>query len=173
MTKRFDRTNNQKLHMQTLCGLAHFDYNLPQAYSYEQAFQIMRQLRLPHLQMKELFRRMVFNVTARNQDDHTKNISFLMSEKGEWNLSPAYDVTFAFNPKNFWLKSHQMSINAKVDDIRLKDILAVAKLCSIKNGKEIVEQVIDAIEQWKRFAKIADVDAKQQSEIKKLFLRLK
>ncbi|MFM2224213.1 MAG: hypothetical protein RJA07_415 [Bacteroidota bacterium] len=173
MTKRFDRINNEKLHMQTLCGLAHFDYNLPQAYSYEQAFQIMRQTKLPHNDMQELFRRMVFNIIARNQDDHTKNISFIMNKNGEWNLSPAYDVTFAFNPKNFWIKAHQMSINGKVENITRQDILAVAKSCSIKNGAAIIEQVSTATGKWKKFAKIATIDIEQQNAIYKVFLKLK
>jgi serine/threonine-protein kinase HipA len=99
MTKRFDRiANDEKLHMQTLCGLCHYDYNNPEAYSYEQAFQAMRQLRLPYTDAEQLYARMVFNVIARNQDDHTKNISFLMDKSGTWRLSPAYDVTYAYNP---------------------------------------------------------------------------
>ena len=99
MTKRFDRQGNRKLHMQTLCGVAHYDYNLPGAYGYEQAFQVMRQLKLSKKEAAQMYRRMVFNVVARNQDDHTKNISFLMDRDGRWRLSPAYDVTYAHNPK--------------------------------------------------------------------------
>ena len=126
MTKRFDRQGTKKLHLQTLCAIAHFDYNDPAAYSYEQAFQVMRQLRLPYRDAEELLRRMCFNVIARNQDDHTKNISFLMDENGEWALSPAYDVTYAYDPANKWMKDHQMSINGKRKDIKRSDMVALA-----------------------------------------------
>jgi serine/threonine-protein kinase HipA len=173
MTKRFDRIGSEKQHMQTLCGLAHFDYNQPQAYSYEQALLVMRQLKLPHVQMQELFRRMVFNVMARNQDDHTKNISFLMDKNGDWKLSPAYDITFAFNPSNFWLKSHQMSINGKVENINKIDVLTIAKQNSIKNGNAIIEQVSVAINQWKKFAKEAQIELDQQKLIQKQFNKFK
>ena len=95
LTRRFDRENGKKIHMQTLCGIAHFDYRLHRAYSYEQAFNVMRALRLSYSEAQEMFRRMVFNVVVRNQDDHTKNISFLMDESGKWRLSPAYDTRSA------------------------------------------------------------------------------
>ena len=114
MTKRFDRIeNDQKLHMQTLCGLCHFDYNNPNAYAYEQGFQAMRLLRLPYTDAEQFYIRMVFNVIARNQDDHTKNISFLMNKSGIWSLAPAYDVTYAYNPTNKWISKHQMAVNGK------------------------------------------------------------
>lgn len=102
LTKRFDRQDGEKIHMQTLCGIAHYDYRLPRAYSYEQAFNVMRALRLPYSQAQEMFRRMVFNIVVRNQDDHTKNISFLMDRNGKWCLSPAYDMGYAYNPKGGW-----------------------------------------------------------------------
>ena len=111
LTKRFDRINGQKVHMQTLCAIAHFDYRLLRAYSYEQAFTVMRGLRLSYKEAQEMFRRMVFNVVVRNQDDHTKNISFLMDRDGKWRLSPAYDMGYAYNPDGQWTSAHQMSIN--------------------------------------------------------------
>lgn len=113
LTKRFDRINGQKVHMQTLCAIAHFDYRLLRAYSYEQAFTVMRGLRLSYKEAQEMFRRMVFNVVVRNQDDHTKNISFLMDRDGKWRLSPAYDMGYAYNPDGQWTSAHQMSINGK------------------------------------------------------------
>jgi serine/threonine-protein kinase HipA len=171
MTKRFDRVNNEKVYMQTLCGLAHFDYNIPGAHSYEQTFQIMRQMRLPYFDMEQLYRRMVFNVMARNQDDHTKNISFLMDKSGTWSLSPAYDVTFAYNPTNFWLKSHQMSINGKRDGILLDDLLAVAKNVNIKKPLEIIQQVRSILLNWKKYAAIAGIKKEQVNEIEK-FLKI-
>lgn len=172
MTKRFDRQNNQKLHMQTLCGLAHFDYNMPASYSYEQALMVMRQMHLPYSDMEELFRRMIFNVMARNQDDHTKNISFLMNSEGKWSLSPAYDVTFAFNPSNFWLKSHQMTINGKKENIDLHDVLTLAKNVNIKKPTRIIEECREAILKWDKFAEKALVLKEQRTEIKSFFNHL-
>lgn len=158
MTRRFDRTdNNQKLHMQTLCGLAHFDYKLLRAYSYEQAFQVMRQLHLPYSQAQEMFRRMVFNVVSRNQDDHTKNISFLMTPDGKWQLSPAYDVTWAYNPTGEWTSQHQMSINGKWTDITRSDLMAVAGSMHINRPDEIIEQVQDAVAAWPKAAHKAEI----------------
>ena len=113
LTKRFYRVNGEKIHMQTLCAIAHYDYRMLRAYSYEQAFNVMRNLRLPYSQAQEMFRRLVFNVVVRNQDDHTKNISFLMDKTGKWSLSPAYDMGFAYNPAGGWTAQHQMSVNGK------------------------------------------------------------
>ena len=152
MTRRFDRVNGHKLHMQTLCGLAHYDFNMLHAYSYEQAFAVMRQLRLPYIEAEEFFRRMVFNVVARNQDDHTKNISFLMDKQGVWHLSPAYDMSWAYNPTGGWTNTHQMSINNKWDNITRDDLLKVAYEMNIKRAKLIIDQVVDAVSQWPRLA---------------------
>lgn len=153
MTRRFDRNYGQKLHMQTLCGLAHYDFNMLHAYSYEQAFGIMRRLRLSYPEAEEFYRRMVFNVVARNQDDHTKNISFLMNRKGEWHLSPAYDMSWAYNPIGGWTNTHQMSINNKWDNITRDDLLAVAYEMNVKRAKIIIDQVVEAVSQWPRLAK--------------------
>ena len=154
MTRRFDRINgNEKVHMQTLCGIAHYDYKMLRAYSYEQAFQVMRRLRLPYSQAEEMYRRMVFNVMARNQDDHTKNISFLMDKDGQWSLSPAYDLSWAFNPSGAWTSKHQMSVNNKWDDIDRDDLFAVAKNVNIRQAEQIVEQVKEAVSQWPKLAK--------------------
>lgn len=153
MTRRFDRlSGNEKVHMQTLCGIAHYDYKMLHAYSYEQAFQVMRRLRLPYSQAEEMFRRMVFNVIARNQDDHTKNISFLMDKSGRWSLSPAYDMSWSYNPKGTWTAKHQMSINGKWDDITRADLLALAKNVNIRQADAIIEQVKDGVSRWKTFA---------------------
>lgn len=138
LTKRFDRVNGNKIHMQTLCGIAHYDFHLRRAYSYEQAFNVMRRLRLPYSQAEEMFLRMVFNVVIRNQDDHTKNISFLMDNAGKWRLSPAYDLGFAYNPKGAWTNTHQMSINGKFDDITRKDLQAFAISNNIKNAMKLL-----------------------------------
>ena len=154
MTRRFDRINgNEKVHMQTLCGMAHYDYKMLRAFSYEQVFQVMRRLRLPYSQAEEMYRRMVFNVIARNQDDHTKNISFLMDKNGQWSLSPAYDLSWAYNPAGTWTSKHQMSINNKWDDISRDDLLSVAKNVNIRHANDIINKVIEAVSKWHQWAK--------------------
>ncbi len=157
LTKRFDRINGEKVHMQTLCGIAHYDYRLPRSYSYEQAFNIMRALRLPYSQAQEMFRRMVFNVVVRNQDDHTKNISFLMDKSGKWRLSPAYDMGFNYNPMGGWTSKHQMSVNGKFDDITRHDLLEFARRNNIKYASEIIESITETASRWPILAKECDV----------------
>ena len=158
MTKRFDRIgSSEKIHMQTLCGMAHYDYKMLHAYSYEQAFQVMRRLRLPYGQAEQMFRRMVFNVIARNQDDHTKNISFLMDKTGTWKLSPAYDISWAYNPKGEWTSNHQMSINNKWDNITRADLLIVADAMHIKKAGNIIDEICDAVSMWPTIAKEYDI----------------
>ena len=153
MTKRFDRIGGkEKLHMQTLCGIAHYDYKMLRAYSYEQVFQVMRQLRLPYMQAEEMFRRMVFNVVARNQDDHTKNISFLMDKTGKWRLSPAYDISWSYNPEGKWTSQHQMSINNKWTDFTMSDLLSVASSMNVKAPREIIEKTIEIVAHWPDYA---------------------
>ena len=171
MTRRFDRVNGEKLHMQTLCGLAHYDFNMLHAYSYEQAFGIMRRLRLPYTDAEEFFRRMVFNVVARNQDDHTKNISFLMDRQGVWHLSPAYDMSWAYNPAGGWTATHQMSINNKWDNITRDDLLSVAYEMNVKRATKIIDQVSEAVSHWRQLAHElteipqATIDAIEQTRV--------
>ena len=148
LTQRFDRNNGKKIHLQTLCGIAHFDYRIHRAYSYEQAFNVMRALRLPYSAAQEMFRRMVFNVVVRNQDDHTKNISFLMDEDGIWRLSPAYDMGYAYNPKGGWTATHQMSINGKFDDITRQDLMTFAHQNNIKDAAMIIDEISEVASQW-------------------------
>ena len=165
LTKRFDRENGKKVHMQTLCGIAHYDYRLHRAYSYEQAFNVMRALKLPYSQAQEMFRRMVFNVIVRNQDDHTKNISFLMGEDGVWRLSPAYDMGYSYNPNGGWTATHQMSINGKFDDITRKDLLECGAKNNIKNASLIIDEVCEIASQWPSIAKGCDVPQSMIDEI--------
>lgn len=172
MTKRFDRVGTEKLHMQTLCGIAHFDYNMPNVYSYEQAFQVMRQLRLPYPDAEELFRRMVFNVICFNCDDHTKNISFLMDKRGVWRLSPAYDMTYAYNPENRWLKQHQMAVNGKRENVFKADLLKVGSEMNIKKPLETISAVQEAASKWSDFAAQAGIPENQVSAIGRLISRL-
>lgn len=157
LTKRFDREKGKKVHMQTLCGIAHYDYRLHRAYSYEQAFNVMRALKLPYSQAQEMFRRMVFNVIVRNQDDHTKNISFLMGDDGIWKLSPAYDMGYAYNPNGGWTATHQMSVNGKFDEITREDLLEFGVKNNIKNAALIVDEVCEVVSKWPQIAKECDV----------------
>ena len=160
MTRRFDRTDDgDKLHQQTLCGIAHMDFNQAGAYSYEQAFQVARQLGLPHTDQAELYRRAVFNILARNQDDHTKNLSFLMDRRGSWKLAPAYDVIHSDNPNGEWASRHQMSLHGKRDDFTHHDLLAAAPAANIKPAlaRAIIGQVHEAVRNWKEFALEAEV----------------
>jgi len=160
MTRRFDRlVTGEKLHMQSLCALAHYDFNMAGAYSYEQALLAMRQLRLPMRAIEQLFRRMVFNIVARNQDDHVKNIAFLMNKAGEWSLSPAFDMTYSFNPSGAWTASHQMTMNGKREHFTLEDFNACARMASMKQGRaaKILAEVQATVAQWPSFAETAGV----------------
>ena len=155
MTRRFDRlAGGEKLHMQSLCALAHFDFNQAGAYAYEQALLTIRQLKLPMAAVEEQFRRMVFNIVARNQDDHVKNIAFLMNKQGEWSLAPAFDVTYSYNPSGSWTATHQMTLNGKRDGFTLADFEACAKSSLMKRGraKTLIDEVQAAVRRWPEFA---------------------
>ena len=160
MTRRFDRIEGgEKLHMQSLCALAHFDFNHAGAYAYEQAFLVIRQLNLPKAAVEEQFRRMVFNIIARNQDDHVKNIAFLMDKTGRWSLAPAFDVIYSYNPDGDWTARHQMTMNGKHDGFTLADFRTCAKSALMKRGRAeaIVEEVRAAVTKWPEYAEQAQV----------------
>jgi len=160
MTRRFDRlADGEKLHMQSFCALAHYDYNIAGAYSYEQALLVIRQLGLPMDSIEEMFRRMVFNIIARNQDDHVKNIAFLMDKSGTWSLAPAFDVIYSFNPSGTWTASHQMTMNGKRDDFTLEDFKACARTASMKRGRAeiIIKEVREKVLHWRDYADEAGV----------------
>lgn len=168
MTKRFDRqADGGKLHMQSLGALAHFDYNLAGAYAYEQALLVIRQLGLPMSTIEEQFRRMTFNIVARNQDDHVKNIAFLMDKTGRWSLAPAFDVTYSFQPSGKWTSQHQMTLNGKRDGFTLEDFRACAETVSMKRGRveAIIEEVRRVVSRWPQFAQEAGVSADWQDKI--------
>ena len=170
MTKRFDRlAGGAKLHMQSLCALAHFDFNQAGAYSYEQALQVIQRLKLPMGSLEEQFRRMAFNIVARNQDDHVKNIAFLMNKQGEWALAPAFDVTYSYNPSGAWTATHQMTLNRKRDGFTRKDFEACAKTAGLKRGRssQIVDQVLAAVKRWPEFAAAAKLDDTWRDQIQR------
>ncbi|MDA8137146.1 MAG: HipA domain-containing protein [Desulfobacteraceae bacterium] len=175
MTRRFDRlANGEKLHMQSLGAMAHLDFNLAGAYGYEQALLVIRRLGLPMDAVEEQFRRMVFNILARNQDDHVKNIAFLMDKSGRWSLSPAFDVTYSYNPTGAWTASHQMALNGKRDGFLLEDFQACARAATLKRGRAeaIIEEVRQAVSRWPEFADLAGVPAAWRDRIYQT-LRLK
>jgi serine/threonine-protein kinase HipA len=170
MTRRFDRLDGgEKLHMQSLCALAHFDFNSAGAYSYEQALLTIRQLNLPMATVEEQFRRMAFNIIARNQDDHVKNIAFLMDKAGQWSLAPAFDVIYSHNSAGDWTATHQMTMNGKRDGFTLADFRACAKNAVMKRGRAdaIVEEVRAAVSKWPDFAEQAQVLKTWRKQIQK------
>ena len=160
MTRRFDRLpGGEKLHMQSLCALAHFDFNAAGAYAYEQAFLVMNQLGLDMDATEEQFRRMAFNIVARNQDDHVKNIAFLLDKTGRWSLSPAFDITYSYNPDGAWTATHQMTMNGKRDAFTLADFNACAKSGQMRRGraKIIIQEVVESVKQWPEHGEAAKV----------------
>ena len=170
MTRRFDRsTNGAKLHMQSLGALAHFDFNHAGAYSYEQALLTMRQLQMPMMAVEEQFRRMVFNIVARNQDDHVKNIAFLMNQQGEWSLAPAFDVTYSYNPSGAWTAMHQMTLNDKRDGFALADFRACETTARMKRGRAstIIDEVQTAVKRWPEFAAEAHLSEEWRDKIQR------
>ena len=171
MTKRFDRTDKgEKIHMQSLCGIRHFDFNRVGEYSYEQVFETMRMLRLTYPEAEQLFIRMVFNVLARNCDDHTKNFAFLMDQNGKWKLSPAYDICFAYRPGSIWVSSQSLTVNGKREDIRDSDFLEIAQKMNIKKAQEKIEKVKSAVSKWDQFGKEVGVDSSLHKAIKNSLL---
>ena len=160
MTRRFDRADNgDKIHMQSLGAMAHYDFTQVAAYSYEQALRVVRRLDLPTAAMEQQFRRMAFNIVARNQDDHVKNIAFLMNRAGGWSLSPAFDMTYSYNPQGAWTGRHQMTLNGKNDGFAIDDFRACAKSASLKRGRadDIIAEVTAAVTDWPKFAAEAGV----------------
>jgi len=166
MTKRFDREGGSiKHHIQTLCAMKHFDYNLLTSYSYEQLFQTMRELKMPYPAAEQMFRRMVFNVLARNCDDHTKNFSFRLKKGGVWELTPAYDICHAYQPKHAWVSQQILSINGKRTDITKNDLLTVGQSIKNKKALEIVSEISDTVSNWKKYALNVNVEPKLRDEI--------
>lgn len=170
ITKRFDRIKNQKLHMQSFCAMRHFDFSMVGSFAYEQVFETIRKLKLSASTSEQFYRRMVFNVLARNLDDHTKNIAFIMDKKGGWRLSPAFDVTYSYDPESVWVKQHNLSVNGKTIDITRDDLLKVGKEMNIKNAKSIVNDLQSTIKKWPQYAKDANINDKLIKSINKTLL---
>lgn len=174
MTKRFDREGSStKHHIQTFCAIKHFDYNLVTSYSYEQLFQTMRELKLSYADAEQMFRRMVFNVAARNCDDHTKNVSFRLKKDARWELAPAYDVCHAYRPDHAWVSQHALSVHGKRTGVGKEDLLAVGQSVSVKKALEIIEEVNEAVAHWKHHADNVQVSPKLRDAIAATLLYLK
>ena len=168
MTKRFDRPGaGEKLHLQSLCAIAGINYAIIGTYDYAQAYSAIRQLRLPHTSIEQLYRRMVFNVIAQNCDDHTKNTAFLMDRKGQWSLAPAYDMSYAYDPTGRWTFQHFLSVNGKYKNITIIDMLEVGREQSVKNAKHIIDNVKEVVAHWSQYAKEAGVPKTLIASIKK------
>lgn len=174
ITQRFDRVGNDKIHVQTLNGIAHVDYKKPGSFSYAELFDVARQLRLTGKEAEQLFRRMVFNIVARNHDDHSKNFSFLL-KRGKWHLAPAYDIAYSYKPGSKWVNSHWMSLNGKRDDFERDDFYSLEKLGPMFTKKMIngvIDDVVTAVSQWQSLAQKHDVPPSLVEEIQ-THLRLK
>ncbi len=159
MTRRFDREDNQRHHMQTLCALSHLDYKQVGTHSYNQLFQTAQSLGLGRDAMSQILRRMLFNVLGVNNDDHTKNFSFLLRQGGRWELAPAYDITHAYRAGSEWVARHQMSINGKFDQITRADVRVVAERFDLlAELPEAIAQVSDAVGSWREVAHQTGID---------------
>jgi serine/threonine-protein kinase HipA len=169
MTRRFDRRGNEKLHYLSLCGMAHADYKKPGAFSYEELFAVARRLRLPRADAVQLYRRMVFNVVARNHDDHCKNFGFLKASVEEpWRLSPAFDVAYSYRPGSPWVSAHQLSLNGKRDEFVRQDLLAVGhQINHFTEAADIIDEVTEVVSRWPEFASQAGVQTDFMQTIRK------
>jgi serine/threonine-protein kinase HipA len=166
MTRRFDRlAGGKRVHLQSLCALAHLDFNLVDTHSYSQYLATVTALELGADALEQAYRRMVFNVAGLNRDDHTKNFAFLMPESGGWALAPAYDVTHAHNPFGVWTRRHQMSVNGKFDGIELDDLLAVGDRHLVPGYREVIEDVRVAVARWPEFGAAAGLTDAQSARI--------
>jgi len=159
VTKRFDRIGNHRIHMQSLCAMASMDFNLAKAHSYEQFFAITQQLTENYADVEQGIKRAFFNIIARNQDDHTKNIAYLMNDSGQWSLAPAFDITYAFNPSNQWTREHQMTLAGKASEFNANDLIkSVSHFISKHNAEQIIEEVVDAVSNWPTYGEQAGLD---------------
>ncbi|MEX2589401.1 MAG: type II toxin-antitoxin system HipA family toxin [Chitinophagales bacterium] len=173
MTKRFDReAGNIKHHIQTWCALKHFDYNDVGSFSYEQLFQTMRELRLTYPEAEQMFQRMVFNVLARNCDDHTKNFAFRLKKDDEWRLAPAYDLCHAYRPGSEWVNQHALSINGKRKNITRDDLLKLAEAMNIKKAKQVIDQINEVVKNWNTYAEEIKVKTELRDAIEKTLVHL-
>jgi serine/threonine-protein kinase HipA len=169
MTRRFDREINEhhtlKHHVQTLCALNHMDYKQRATHAYAQLFMVIAKLKLGDEANTQAFRRMVFNVMAKNCDDHSKNFAFSLKQGGAWELAPAYDLTHAHNPKGEWTYQHLMSVNGKFNNITRADLLQEADRFGMRRPLDLIADVKVALESWSKFSAEAGLGVKAVEEI--------
>ncbi len=170
MTKRFDRVDGKKMHMQSLGAIAHISYKEPRLCSYEMAAQYMQDMKLPMADIEQFYRRMVFNCIAVNQDDHVKNISFLMDRRGKWRLSPAYDITYSYDVTNKWLSAHQMTVNGKKNNINRTDLLETGEKMGLKKKKcmDIIFEISMVVSDFEKYANEANIREETYAGIKEI-----
>jgi serine/threonine-protein kinase HipA len=166
MTRRFDRIGNEKIHTQTLCGMAQLDYRAKGVNDYSQYLDVIRQLRMGPEQYEQAFRRIAFNVMASNCDDHTKNVSFVLRDRTTWVLAPAYDLIFAYNPQGEWTYQHLMSVNGQFDHIKRGDLLSLADRFQIGTAARVLAQIKAAVAAWPDFARQAHVSPQMENLIR-------
>jgi serine/threonine-protein kinase HipA len=173
MTRRFDRdSKGEKHHIQTFCALRHFDFNLVGSYSYEQLFQTMRELKLDYADAEQMYRRMVFNVLARNCDDHTKNFAFRLQRDGQWELAPAYDLCYAYSPGHQWVSMNALTINGKREHFTRQDLIAIGKSIGSKKAALIVDEILEVVQKWPAYAADQGVSKSLRKEISNNLIRL-
>ena len=177
MTKRFDRSDGgDKFHMQSLCALGHYDFNMAGACSYEQALEMVRRIVKQNTKqaLEQQFLRAVFNIVGRNQDDHTKNIDFLMDRHGNWRPSPAYDMAYSFNPNGEWTSKHQMSLNGKREAFTREDLIKFGEKAELKKAQalKLIHKVEDVFSNWRTYAKKCLVFTNQTNDISKNIRKL-
>jgi serine/threonine-protein kinase HipA len=168
MTRRFDRDGDARIHMHSLGGLQHADYNIRQVLSYEDWFRTIRLLGLGQQSVDQAFRRMVFNIAARNQDDHVKNVAFLMGTDGEWRLAPAFDTTWAYG--GTWTGTHQMTAGGKDDNFTRDDLLAIGREFEVDDdGAGVIADVEASLATWEREAAEVELYVNLISRVGSLF----
>ena len=173
MTKRFDRDGSNRHHVQTFCSIRHFDYSDLYSFSYEQLFQTMRMLKMTYPETEQMFRRMVFNVMSTNYDDHTKNFSFMLKQGGKWELAPAYDMCYSYDPDNVWVSQHTLSINGKNREITKADLMTVADANGVGKGEKIINEIKKTVGNWQHYAQEAGVPAQLKRSIAETLAVLK
>ena len=170
MTKRFDRINGEKVHMQTLAALCHFDYNYPNICSYEEYALRARQLGITKKETEQIYKRMVYNVIGVNCDDHVKNFSFMMNKAGKWSITPAYDLTYSYNPQNRWISQHQMSVNGKSSDITDEDMMETGKKMGLSSVfcRDAIGKTRSVINNWMHYAEKSGLSEERANEVNEL-----
>lgn len=162
LTQRFDRLGNEKIHIQTLAAMS------PASNSYEDIFLTIRQLNLTYQDYEQQYLRTVFNIIARNVDDHNKNFSFCMNRNGEWRLSPAYDLTYSVDQTApAYSNRHSLTVNGKNEDIRRDDLEKIGKNNDIQDYSTLIDKVINAVSNFENYAKELNINKDLITNIKK------